>query len=321
MVRTKDADGFFTSKLNEVTPNRDVTFHPYFTTGRRGKCTQYAFVLATLIALVHFSTVSAADAGYALVDDFSHENFFPNFELFDGTDPTEGFVQYQAIEDAVKNEYIEYLNESTCLGVNYKDRTPNGRPSIRVEGKKQYNQGLMIMDIAHMPDSDEWRKGGEIDIIEGVNDASNNAATLHTDSGCSVSNVTSFGGQGNMDTQAAFSGFMTTSNCDVAASDQEKNAECSVAAPTNTIQHYTGPSYGTEFNKAGGGICAMEWTAASISIWFFPGNSTLSYSDFIKTPDPSTWSIPMVKVTGGDCDFATKFKDLKIIFDTSFCGQ
>lgn len=37
------------------------------------------------------------------------------------------------------------------FGVDVTNKTPEGRPSIRIESKKQYGSGLIVLDIAHMP--------------------------------------------------------------------------------------------------------------------------------------------------------------------------
>lgn len=37
------------------------------------------------------------------------------------------------------------------FGVDTTNKTPNGRPSIRIESKKKYNDGLIVLDLAHMP--------------------------------------------------------------------------------------------------------------------------------------------------------------------------
>ena len=94
----------------------------------------------------------------------------------------------------------------------------------------------------------DWPTNGEIDIIEGVNDQSTNSMTLHTNTGPVISNTTEF------------SGDVITPNCDVNASDQPKNAGCSIGDISNL-------TFGPEFNQAGGGVFATEWTSDFIKIW------------------------------------------------------
>ncbi|KAH9879897.1 hypothetical protein J1614_001921 [Plenodomus biglobosus] len=353
----------------------------------RSRNSLLTMVLATLSATImvaaddgHDNTTSA----YKLTDDLSYKNFFSTFEFFSGPDPTDGFVQYQTREAAASQNLVGLLEDtqSIFMGVDYKTKDPKGRASVRLESTKTWNQGLLIADIRHMPDSicgtwpafwllsgknkdgDElrWPYGGEIDILEGVNDQTTNSVTLHTSSGCIVDNSSTtlapgYGSTpGSNSVPLSFTGTMATSNCDVAAPNQDKNAGCSIRAlpslpPTsdNHNDNHTAspvplPSYGSHFNAAGGGIYAMEWTSISISIWFIPRNSSLYAANFgfaaplhaknttsnatsnaprapPPPPNPSTWGPPLARFAGPNCPFTDRFKDLKVIFDTTFCGQ
>jgi hypothetical protein len=304
---------------------------------------------ATLATAFAFASVTSAH--YTLVDDYTKENFFPGFDFFTGPDPTSGFVQYQSLEQSIANQYIGYLNDSIYLGVDYTNKTPKGRPSVRVEGKKKYNQGLLTADVLHMPDSscgswpalwmfaEPWPENGEIDLLEGVNDQKRNSMTLHTSAGCIVANAfTPLNGGSNANNEASFLGNMKTKNCDVAATDQDKNVGCSIEAPSSipplasqrirldtdeTTNTGELPSYGTDFNAAGGGVYAMEWSEKGISIFFFSHatNETMPKDLFSENPDPSTWGTPLARFAGDDCDFTKRFKDLKIVINTTFCGQ
>ena len=94
-----------------------------------------------------------------------------------------------------------------------------GRNSIRITSKATYDDAVFVLDLAHMPQgcatwpawwtlssSGPWPQGGEIDIIEGeslrpfpavpfkwtlyflgVNQNTQNLASLHTSPGCSMS--------------------------------------------------------------------------------------------------------------------------------------
>ncbi|KAF2870962.1 concanavalin A-like lectin/glucanase domain-containing protein [Massariosphaeria phaeospora] len=297
-----------------------------------------------------------APAPYTLTDDLSYENFFANFELFSGPDPTKGFVSYQNLTAAIDQQLIGYLDDtqSVYMGVDFANKTPGGRPSVRLESTKSWNHGLLLADIKHMPDStcgtwpafwllgakDEWPQGGEIDVLEGVNDYENNAVTLHTGADCVVDNSTMGSAQASADgVDAGFSGFLVTDDCDVNAADQSKNKGCSIAAPahapgssnSSTSSSSSTPSslatYGTAFNAAGGGIYALEWLPTSIIVWFIPSSSSSTtnplYTSLLTTssPDPSTFGVPIARFQGHGCDMAAKFRDLKIVFDTTFCGE
>ena len=70
-------------------------------------------------------------------------------------------------------------------------------PLHLLQSKSQYDAGLFVIDLEHMPTGcgtwpafwlvgPSWPYGGEIDIIEGVDDTSVVATTLHTNQGCSM---------------------------------------------------------------------------------------------------------------------------------------
>ncbi|KAF2025544.1 hypothetical protein EK21DRAFT_103864 [Setomelanomma holmii] len=310
-------------------------------------------MLAIALFLVATSVAHDGDdhnsSAYALTDDLSYDNFFDAFDFFSGPDPTNGFVQYPNLTAAIDQGLVGYLEDtrSVFMGVDYTNKDPKGRASVRLESKKNWNKGLLIADILHMPSSkcgvwpawwllgkEEWPAGGEIDLVEGVNDYENNAVTLHTTKGCVVDNSTSpTGGSGQADDLSrTFTGNLATKDCDVTATDQDKNVGCSIKAPAETspIQMGTGdsieqtalPSYGTNFNKANGGIYAMEWSSTSISVWFLPRDSPLYTSTPISTaPDPKQWGTPLAHFAGNGCDFEAQFKDLRVIFNVAFCGD
>jgi hypothetical protein len=306
--------------------------------------TVFAMVLATMSSL--FAVANAAENGYALTDDLSHKSFFPAFSFYSDTDPTKGFVQYQDRASAVKKGLVGYIQgtQSVFMGVDHTSKDSKGRASVRLESTKNFNHGLLIADIAHMPAStcgswpaywllgkQEWPVGGEIDILEGVNDYDSNAVTLHTSAGCVVDNSTAPAMRGTGYTTIPFTGFMETDNCDVAAKDQGNNVGCSIQAPDSLPSTTQAggdastkdlASYGTPFNHAKGGIYALEWTPTFISVYFLPYASSLYKSVHnSSSPNPSTWGAPIAHFSGAHCDFEKRFKDMRIIFDTTFCGE
>ena len=136
-----------------------------------------------------------------------------------------------------------------------------------------------------------WPNGGEIDIIEGVNQQSQNDMTLHTSDGCSVNN-------------GGFTGSMSTSNCYVNAPGQSTNAGCGIAATSSE-------TYGTGFNNIGGGVYATEWTSSAISIWFFP-RYAIPGDISSGNPDPSGWGTPLASFSG-NCDIDSHFGPQQIV--------
>jgi hypothetical protein len=146
---------------------------------------------------------------------------------------------------------------------------------------------------------DNWPNNGEIDIIEGMNEQSQNQMTLHTTDNCTIQST-------------GFTGTVDTDNCSIEARGQPANSGC-------TIQNDNTESYGTGFNDAGGGVYATEWTGSAINVWFFPSYRVPRdvYSD---TPRPETWGMPAARFAG-DCDIDKHFNDLRIVFDVTFCGD
>ena len=115
-------------------------------------------------------------AQYVLEDDYTaNGNFFDQFDFFNGSDPTHGYVDY------VDRDYAEYAG---LIGNNYGkiyigvDHTnvvgKGGRPAVRIESTKTYDSGLIVIDIEHMPGGicgtwpafwmfgPNWPKNGEI---------------------------------------------------------------------------------------------------------------------------------------------------------------
>lgn len=252
-------------------------------------------------------------AGYVLETSYTSANWFDQFTFFTSADPTAGYVNYVDQTTATNNGYINTDNGLVYMGVDdINVATGSGRNSVRITSNAAYNYGLFALDVSHMPGGicgtwpafwmvgPNWPNDGEIDIIEGVNDNANNAMTLHTSDGCSITN------------DGAFTGTLTTSNCYVYAPGQADNAGCD-------IQNQNTQSYGNNFNSNGGGVIAMEWTSSDINIWFFPRGTTPSDLE-AGVPNPASWKEPVAQYQG-DCDIPSHFADMQIVFNTDFCGD
>ena len=327
--------------------------------------------LSFLSALASAALAGLGGATYTLSEDLGGANFFNQFDFYSGPDPTSGFVQFQTLAKASAAQLVGFSNQqrSVYLGVDYANKAPQGRASVRVESNRTFSRGLLVADLWHMPAStcgswpamwmfnDPWPAKGEIDIIEGVNTYAQNSVSLHTTAGCAVANASApaagataaANGSKNSSTAAAFSGLMTTSDCNVKAAHQDQNVGCSIKAPATSgasphaRRDVAFPSYGTGFNQAGGGVYAMEWTSAAISVWFFARNATGTPADLARAIgrpsatttttnassaanattalDPAAWGTPMARFAGAGCDLDAHFADLRLVFDTTFCGQ
>lgn len=254
---------------------------------------------------MHFSTLlfgarlaQLGLAAYSLKDDYSGDNFAGMFSFDTEDDPTHGYVNFVDQNTAQSQGLYSVNNGVVTLGVDHTNvASGRGRNSIRVTSNAQYNHGLVVLDLAHMPGSicgawpafwmtgPNWPNSGEIDIIEGVNSQSQNKMSLHTSDGCSV----------------------TQGDC-------QGNQGCSVDAGGSG-------SYGNGFNSANGGTYAMEWTSSQISVWFFSHGSEPGDLNS-ATPNPANWGNPTGSFTGGSsCDIDSHFMNNNIVFDTTFCGD
>lgn len=270
--------------------------------------------------LTHFgaSILCAASlanaAAYTVEDNYNSTNFFSEFNFFSSSDPTHGFVSYSSAVAANVSGLAGYSFAGVYLGVDHNTTNPaGGRASTRVTSNKAYTHGLFIADIEHMPGGicgvwpslwtfgSNWPSNGEIDIIEGVNDATTNTITLHTSSGCTMTST------GSLSTSN-----LTTTNCNAG------NGNDGCGFDTASTE-----GYGVGFNVMGGGVYAMEWTSTSIKVWNFP-RTAIPADITAGSPDPTTWSTPISAFSSGSdggCTIDSHFSGHNIVFDTTFCGD
>jgi hypothetical protein len=272
----------------------------------------------TFLLLLVSMFFQAASAAYQVVQDYSGDAFWQGFDFFTDPDPTDGHVQFQSLESANSSGIAGFIDGGNAsfaiyMGVDTEKIAPEGRAAVRVTSSQSFQHGLVIADIVHMPGGvcgtwpafwmlgSDWPKNGEIDIVEGVNDQPTNSMTLHTSEGPVISNGTDFSGE------------VITLNCDVNAPDQPTNAGCSIGDISDL-------TFGPGFNEAGGGVFATEWSSDFIKIWFFPRGSFPS--DIVSSsPNPSAnWGTPN-SLFQGQFNIDDHFKNLQIVFDTTFCGQ
>ena len=255
----------------------------------------------------------AASKKWELDLDGQGRKFFDYFSFFTENDPTDGYVNYVDRKTAFSKGYVKETSDGELyIGCDMTHvASGRGRDSVRLQSHKKYNGGLFMLYLSHMPTGcgtwpafwttgDNWPNEGEIDIIEGVDLNTIGLSTLHTLEGCDYT-----GAPDN------FTGFASNQrNCFYQLNG---NAGCSIS-PRNS------KSYGAPFNDAKGGLYAMEWTQTGIRVWFWnegsiPGNALSS------DPNPESWGLPFGSWPfGKHCDSGL-FKDNRVIFDLTFCGQ
>ncbi|GJE94439.1 glycoside hydrolase family 16 protein [Phanerochaete sordida] len=267
---------------------------------------------------------------FALKDKYVGYDFYNGFQWETFDDPTHGCVNYVDQDTAKRNNLTQatdskfFMRADTSKQVGPNDR---GRDSVRISSWAAYEDSVIVLDVQHMPEGcgtwpafwtlsqkGPWPAGGEIDILEGVNNQGANIITLHTNPYCTMP-------------QSRFqSGVTESTNCDAAANF---NQGCGTRSTD-------GFSYGALFNGAGGGYYVMARTPdTGIRVWFWrrddptvpPAvaqkgllNSVLGDTPVI-TPDPS-WGPPHAFFPFGDfCDYSSHFDAHIMVFDLTFCGD
>jgi len=147
-------------------------------------------------ATAALAATTALGNSYQLVEESRGVTFFDNFDFQTDSSPTHGTSKYMPRAYAAQHKLIGVVNNngsadpSAYIGVGSTNVT-EARLSIRLESKNSYNHALVLADIKHMPSGPglwpalwmvnptNWPAGGEIDIIEQVNNNPYNTATLY----------------------------------------------------------------------------------------------------------------------------------------------
>ncbi|KAI0292597.1 concanavalin A-like lectin/glucanase domain-containing protein [Multifurca ochricompacta] len=139
---------------------------------------------------------------------------------------------------------------------------------------------------------DHWPAGGEIDILEGVNDRGANLVTLHTTPG-----------------------IHTGLDCNTATNG---NAGCGA--------HLTDSNnYGPAFNLNGGGWFAIERTKSFVKVWFWGRSNSSSVPAEVAIGangiNSDNWGLPGAYFPNTNCDIGSHFGPANIIINIDLCGD
>lgn len=151
--------------------------------------------------------------------------------------------------------------------------------------------------------------------MEGVNDYTNNQATIHTTPGCSIPTI-------NKDVLSISGNVIGLTDC---AAANTGNQGCGIRASQSN-------SFGAAFNANGGGTYAsgyscmtrcsqaksalVRWDTTGIAIYFFSRGS--EPADIVaQKPQPDSWGLAMARWPATSCDPFQFFKNHSTIFDTT----
>ncbi|KAF7432568.1 hypothetical protein PC9H_004509 [Pleurotus ostreatus] len=273
-------------------------------------------IFASLALFAYFYVRPTLAATYGLTDSWTGSAFFSEFTWENIPDPTNGRVNYldQATSRSlglatVDGEDLILRSDHTTV------LTPGGpgRNSFRIRSNKVFTTHVAVFNIKHMPQGcgtwpavwevtkNTWPDGGEIDILEGVNDQGPNVVSLHTSPGCT------------MPANRVELGEDATFDCNIFANS---NSGCGTRV--------TDPrGYGPEFNANGGGWYAIERTPAFIKVWFW-SNSDLVPNDVRNsgiTVNTDGWGTPWAFFPNTQCNLEEHFDEHFIVVNLTFCGD
>lgn len=267
--------------------------------------------------LFHRSLPVFAGNTYQLSNKIVGNDFYDNFNWEAIVDPTHGRVTY-VDQPTSQNLNLTFTSSDTFIlrtdFTTVLDPNGPGRQSVRIRSNAAYTTHVAIFSIRHMPQGcgtwpaiwttapDAWPNGGEIDILEGINDQAPNLSVLHSTQGCTMPN------------NRTMTGTPTSTDC---VTTDTSNAGCGVNFPTSF-------SYGPSFNSVGGGWYVMERNEKSIKVWFWARSDPSVPSDIIdgaSSISPDGWGIPAALFPSTYCNFPSHFQQHNIIINLTLCGD
>ncbi|KAF7980782.1 hypothetical protein HWV62_36845 [Athelia sp. TMB] len=277
----------------------------------------HAVALSLTLAL---ALVPVTRAHYHIADTFIGHDFINGFDWETFDDPTHGRVNYVDQPTALSTNLSFASSDSFVMradATQIVNATSRGRDSVRITSHAAYNDSVIVLDLAHMPEgcatwpafwtisqAGPWPNGGEIDIIEGVNLQPSNLVSLHTTGNCSMP-------QSRIQT-----GSTVSPNCD-ASLNNNQGCGTQLTSPN---------SFGSSFNAAGGGWYVMQKSvSAGINVWFWSRDDASVPAAVRKGGDwvapDATWGCPGAAFGNVTCDYESHFNAHSIIFDLTLCGD
>lgn len=264
------------------------------------------------------SVPASSAVPWSLVHSYAGSSFFDGWDFFNKTDPTGGLVAYQN-RSAAESKGLAYVNSNgqAVIKVDSDTDLPLGtnRSSVRIESQKHYYDGMVVWDIEKTPygcavwascwmntRSNGNTAGGEFDVIEQVGDSPTNAATLHTNPGCTTSNSTP---------EHPFSGGLTRTSCATA------DGGCGIIDGNSTF-----PEYGSAFNNQSGGVYVSRFDSTGFYVWVFP-RDRVPLDITSGTPQPDTWDqVPAAYFSTESCEYSEYFSgNQKLIINITLGGE
>ncbi|KAG2018795.1 glycosyl hydrolase family 16, variant 2 [Coprinopsis cinerea AmutBmut pab1-1] len=260
---------------------------------------------------------------YGLVETWIGPTFYEKFDWFSIPDWSHGRVNYTDRETSRTLNLTYASSDTFILRGDYKSvlsPTGPGRNSVRIRSKRKFSTHVAVFDVRHMPEGcgtwpaiweteeSGWPSGGELDIVEGINNQGPNLVSVHTSPNCTMPR------EGR-----DMSGAPVSLTC--------HGGGCNVRMPSQN-------SFGPAFNSNGGGWFAVERRPSFIKVWFWPRRGADGSSPPSNLPadirtttsnrvNTDNWRRPaaLFNSAAGSCDLESKFKPNNIIINLNFCGD
>jgi hypothetical protein len=109
--------------------------------------------LALALALL-CNRAEAANSSYALLTEMRGASFYDAFDFYTGADPTHGTVRFVSQAEAETSGLINATDGAPAyMGADHAAVVADGsgRPSVRIESKARFDEGLFVITLNHLP--------------------------------------------------------------------------------------------------------------------------------------------------------------------------